>query len=25
MTSWNIPQEEGHFEDPATKIEILKH
>jgi hypothetical protein len=23
--SWNIPQEEGHFEAPSTKVEILKH
>ena len=24
-TSWNIPQEEGPFEAPSTRIEILKH
>ena len=24
-TSWNIPQEEGPFQDPSNRIEILKH
>jgi hypothetical protein len=24
-TSWNIPQEEGAFQDPSNRIEILKH
>ena len=24
-TSWNIPREEGPFEAPSTKVEILKH